>query len=93
MSNLQNIISGLQSIGTRPAPYSEQSVEIKNKIYPKHSRTGVLGNFHINDIVTARKDITQFFTQNGRNQETILSQLQHLQPRVAPVVDEDDPFI
>ena len=92
MSNLQNIIGSLQRIGTRPAPYSELSVEIKNKIYPKHSRTGVLGEFHINDIVTARKDITTFFTQNGRNQETILSQLQNLQPRVAPVVD-DDPFI
>ena len=76
----------------RPAPYSEKAVEIKNQVSRSNVRSGSLRNFHINDITESRKGIAAFFFANYSHQESIVRQLQRLEPKIAPVTD-DDPFI
>lgn len=90
---LNRILEGLSNLGERPAPYSETSVEIKNKILPNNSRTGSLRDFHINDMVVARREVSQFYTNHGSELERMNYQLNSIEPRFAPAVDEDDPFI
>lgn len=90
--SIQNIVTTMSNLEGRPAPYSDKAVEIKNQVSRSTFRSGSLRNFHINDITDARKGIAAFFYANYSHQESIVSQLRRLEPKIAPVTD-DDPFI
>lgn len=91
LSNIELIAAGLQRLGERGTPMPPISLEIKDKVKRNHSRIGVLGVYHINDILSASVDMTRAFNRNGRQNVDMISQLQTLEPKVAPVIDED-PF-
>lgn len=90
--SIQNIVATMNNMEGRPAPYSEVAVEIKDQVSRSNFRSGSLRNFNINDITEARKGIAAFFFANYSHQESIVRQLQRLEPKIAPVTD-DDPFI
>lgn len=92
MSSLELIAQGFLRTSERGAPLAPTSLEIKEKVRRNHSRLGVLGEYNINDILTANQEINRAFDSNARQNIDMISQLQRLEPKVAPVAVDEDPF-
>lgn len=92
MSTIELISAGFRRLGERGVPLTTTSLEIKNKMNRNpRNEVGRLLDYNINDLLTANSEIVRAFDANAQNSIVLINQLQSLEPKVAPVSD-DDPF-
>ena len=90
--NINRFAERLAQMESRPAPLSEPTTQIKNKLLNCSYSTGVLVDHDINDILESYDSIEDAYVRNHEEVERLHSRTQEVVPKVAPV-SEDDPFI